>query len=470
MKSKIPKAYKEERKDIFNKRFGVVFNGEDNLKPLITENVIDLSPTASQCADTYQAFLGGAGFVVDLSGVDVSDVFWEETNPDDLLSDVAESVSRHQAACIIVGYNAAFEKDSFKVVPYELCRVGDKDDDNYRGKVAVSPNGWGKRLKKEDVDVYDIYNPRPEVIQEQVERDGGWHNYKGQIYFFRMSNKYTYPKPLIDRALSFAEVEYHMGLYYKGTVLRSFEDVTVIRHRQFPKKEDENQFYKNIEELSGVENASSKFIVEDDWDDEREKSGNFKFDTIKNEVKAEKYAHFESSSSNLIRKAFKNIPPQLVDYVSGKLGNTSGEDLIKAQSVYNSLTAKDRDKLERLFKELFWNYKEDINPSQDWTIKQYALLDDGTVDENAPGSESAPTNQSTQSEEEKLNKQAQANLRGSVGGVTGVLSIQTSVSQEITDYDSGMAMLEEIFGFSNDVAKKILGNPKKGAVNGPVNE
>lgn len=379
MKSKIPQAYKEERRVIYNKRFGVIFNGEDNLFPLITENTINLSPTATQCAWTYETFIGGGGFEEDLSEVNLSPNFWENYTPEDLLSDVAESASIHQACFIIVNYNANYQKDSYKLVPYELGRVGKQDSDSYSGRIVVSPNGWGRGLKKDEVDVYDVYNPRPEVIQKQVDRDGGWHNYKGQILFFKMNNKYIYPKPLIEGGEVFAEVEYKMGLFYKGTVDRSFEDITFIRHRQFPEKSDEDDFYKNIDSLSGVENSSSKLIIQDDWDDEREKSGNFKFDTIKNEVKSEKYAHFETSASNFIRKKFKNIPPQLIDYVSGKLGNTSGEDLVKAQSVYNALTAKDRNKIERLFQELFHNYKENINPTNNWTISQYSLLDDGTV-------------------------------------------------------------------------------------------
>lgn len=381
MKSKIPKSFTEERKDIFNKRFGVIFHGEDNLKSIINESIIDNSPTASQCAWTYQTFLAGGGFNVDMADVNLSDVFWEDTNPDDLLMEIADPASKHQGCYIRVGYNANYQKDSFSVIPYSLCRVGEKDSDDYSGKIVVSPKGWGRNVKKEDVDVYDNYNPRPEVIQAQVDRDGGWDEYKGQIFFFRFSKKHTYPISLIEKAENFALVEYKMGGFYKGTVDRSFEDLTVIRHRQFPDKQSERDFYKNIEELSGVENASSKLLVQDEWDDEREKSGNFKFDTIKNEVKAEKYAHFETSSSNFIRKSFKNIPPQIIDYIAGKLGNTSGEDLVKAQSIYNALTAVDRQKLERLFKELFWNYKDPINPTNDWTIKQYKLLDDGTTDQ-----------------------------------------------------------------------------------------
>ena len=214
-----------------------------------------------------------------------------------------------------------------------------------------------------------------------MERDGGWHNYKGQIFFFKLDKKHTYPISLIEGAINFAEVEYHMGLYYKGTVQRGFENITMIRHRKFDNDNDKREFYRNIEELSGLENASSKLIVEDDWDDEREKTGNVRLDTIENEIKAEKYKHFEESASNYIRKGYKNIPQQLIDYIAGKLGNTTGEDLVKAQAIYSKSTAWDRKKLGRLFKELFWNYKEQINPSNDWSIKEYSLLDDGTVNQ-----------------------------------------------------------------------------------------
>jgi len=454
MKSKLVEPYKAEHKEIYNKRFGVIFNGEDNLKPLIIENLIDASPTASQCAWIYESFLGGGGFEIDLSKINLSGNFWETVTPNDLLFDVSESASRHQAAYVVVGYNANFQKDSYQILPYSLCRVGKKDSAGYSGKILVSPNGWGKYLKKEDVDVFDSYNPRPEVIQAQVEAAGGWDNYKGQIAFLRLSKKHTYPKTLIERAYTFADVENNLGLYYNATVKRSFEDITYIRHRAFPNKTAENEFYSNVEKLSGLENASSKLIIEDDWDDQNQKPvGNFKFDTIKNDVKPEKYAHFESSSSNYIRKAFKDIPPQMVDFISGKLGNTSGDDLLKAQAVYNSRIGRDQEKLEMFFAEIFDNYKEDINPSGSWKIKQYSLLDDGTAEDG------------TQRDSEtdlaaKEIRTAQATLRGSVGGVTAILAIQTSVAAKTTTYDSGVAMLENIFGYSNEIAKSILGQPE----------
>lgn len=439
MKSKVVEPYKAEHKEVFNKRFGVIFNGEDNLKPLIIENLIDASPTASQCAWIYESFIGGGGFEIDFSKVNLSDNFWETVTPNDLLFDMAESVSRHQGAFVVVGYNANFQKDSYQILPYSLCRVGKKDSAGYSGKIVVSSNGWGKYLKEKDVDVFDTYNPRPEVIQAQVEAAGGWENYKGQIAFLRLSKKHTYPKTLIERAYTFADVEYNLGLYYNATVKRSFENITIVRHRKFPNAIDQTDFEKNLKSLSGLENSSSKLMVEDDWDDEREKTGNFKFDTIKNDVKPDKYAHFENSSSNYIRKAFKNIPPQLVDYIAGKLGNTSGEDLLKAQSVYHSLVGRDQEKIEMFFAELFDNYKENINPAGNWKIKQYSLLDDGTANDGAQ----QPVN----------------NALASFDSVTAILAIQKSVNENVTSFGSGVAMLESIFKLSKETAKSILGKP-----------
>ena len=55
------------------------------------------------------------------------------------------------------------------------------------------------------------------------------------------------------------------------------------------------------------------------------------------------------------------------------------------------------------------------------------------------------------------NAEAQARLRGSVGGVQGILAIQASVSQGITPRSSALATLIEIYGFDNATANRILG-------------
>ena len=53
--------------------------------------------------------------------------------------------------------------------------------------------------------------------------------------------------------------------------------------------------------------------------------------------------------------------------------------------------------------------------------------------------------------------QAQASLRGSVGGVQGILAIQAQVAEGTTSESAALATLVEIYGFDEDTAKEILG-------------
>jgi len=52
---------------------------------------------------------------------------------------------------------------------------------------------------------------------------------------------------------------------------------------------------------------------------------------------------------------------------------------------------------------------------------------------------------------------AQANLRGTVGGVQGLIEIQKSISENTTTRESALTMLEEIYGFSKEKSERILG-------------
>ncbi len=455
MRSKVIASYKKEVQEIYNKRFGVVFNGEDNQKPLVTENLIASSPTALLCCEIYASFLGGGGFQKDLSKVNLSENFWELITPDNLLFDACEQIAKHQGVFVQIAYNALYQKESYKIIPYTLCRVGKKDSNGYSGKIIVSSKGWGRSLKKDDVSVFDTYNPNPEVIQKQVENAGGWENYKGQIAFFSLQKNKVYPNSLIDSVGNFTDTENQIGYFYNSIVHRGFNDITVIRHKPFESEAEERTFTENASNVNGAQNAGSIWMIQERGNTDIETDKSFSFDKISGDQKPERYKHVEVSSSNYIRKAFK-IPAQLVDFVQGKLGGSNGEDIKIWQAVYNNITARQRKAIEVFFTELFRDYKESINPDGNWTIKQYSLLSNGTVGEENEDGTKTPQKENY---EEKLKKEAQATLRGSVGGVTGVLSIQTSVAQKVTAYDSGVAMLEEIFGYSTETAKRILGEP-----------
>jgi hypothetical protein len=78
---------------------------------------------------------------------------------------------------------------------------------------------------------------------------------------------------------------------------------------------------------------------------------------------------------------------------------------------------------------------------------------------NAIGIELEATGQPSESAPNNLEAESQAKLRGSVGGVNGILGIQLSVSNGTTQYNSAVEILSSIYGFSESEAKAILGNP-----------
>jgi len=55
--------------------------------------------------------------------------------------------------------------------------------------------------------------------------------------------------------------------------------------------------------------------------------------------------------------------------------------------------------------------------------------------------------------------EAQAALRGSVGGVQGILAVQQSVSMGTTTFESALSILTIVYGFTEQDAKDLLGEP-----------
>lgn len=92
------------------------------------------------------------------------------------------------------------------------------------------------------------------------------------------------------------------------------------------------------------------------------------------------------------------------------------------------------------------------------TMDEYRLA---TGRDPLPKPKSADGSESANKDTDVRTQEQQAALRGSVGGVTGILSIQSGVSMGTTTYDAGIAILTIVYGFSDEDAKKLLGAPKE---------
>ena len=94
--------------------------------------------------------------------------------------------------------------------------------------------------------------------------------------------------------------------------------------------------------------------------------------------------------------------------------------------------------------------KENYDISSELT--NILLVENTTTSSNGDGSDLESTPEAVDQ-----NAIAQANLRGSVGGVQGILAIQQGVSSGITSVSSAVTTLVEIYGFDESTAKRVLG-------------
>jgi hypothetical protein len=141
--------------------------------------------------------------------------------------------------------------------------------------------------------------------------------------------------------------------------------------------------------------------------------------------------------------AANNAPKQLIKSDESLFGQNSSVYL-EQKKFYDEQTEEERSKLEQTITYLgFPCIIENIT----YEPKTISTGEVETVDV---------------SDETKI---AQANLRGSVGGVQGLLAIQQSFANNLTDYGSAITILTEIYGFTNAVADALLGSPDKTPIN-----
>jgi hypothetical protein len=126
----------------------------------------------------------------------------------------------------------------------------------------------------------------------------------------------------------------------------------------------------------------------------------------------------------------------------------SGESLQEAKKMYWENTSKERNILETIINDVVQNL-----PNWNGSYAKIVSLFEVDMEANIG---------------DVKRIEAQAQLKGSVGGVQALLQIQQAVSAQLTDLESAVVIIEEIYGISGDLARKMLGTPKLGIQNPPA--
>ena len=367
----------ESRRTEMGKYRGFPFlaNGEGNDYPTKIELLVGGSATAKACAGVIADFIYGKGFSLEAearaTAKERGERFKKESlyindrreTPNDLLKKVARSLSYHRGVFLQINYNQLYQKTSVQVLPYGYCRLGVKDSNNYRGKVLYY-NNWDKLQDKKEIDknvsVIDLYDPRPEVIQEQVDKAGGWNNYKGQVFFLNLDRNDSYPLAWADTVLLDCESEMLSSKYTRNGFKKGFFGTYAFVTSPFKSEADKEEFQEHLRRSIGVEAEQSVFHFQ------LEMSGDKLEDQvlvkpIESNVKADLFEYADRKTANNIRKTYGNVPPVLIDFVEGKLGNTSGESLKEARVFMQEQMQEERQDVQEMFEELFDNFAEPIS-------------------------------------------------------------------------------------------------------------
>lgn len=440
----------------FDKQLGVYHNGIDNNYPERVERIINNSATAKPAVKLFRKYIVGKGFD-SLNNFIVHDV--KAITLRKFLTKLANSYAYHNGAFIHVNYNLNFKIKSLDVLPFGSCRIGNKDDKQYNGKIILY-NNWdelnGKIDKTKFISI-DVFNPSSKVIKAQIKKAGSIEKYKGQIFFFNPEET-IYPLAHIDNVIDDADSE-KMSSVFKNTSLRKgfFGKKIVITppmigeelrtddkllsddqlsQKRYIETEREN-FKKSMQSFIGADNADGMLHLEMEFEgDDINKT--MSFIDVNTNINDKLFEYTEKSTANNIRKALGNIPSILIENNESSVFGNSGEMLKQAKLFYQDQTEEDRDTLETdVLKPLLKLFQDFIIPEDG--LKIIPLID---------------TDTSNRTED------AQAELKGSVGGVTALTQLVQSVSQGILDLEAAVNIVVNIYGFDEPTARKMIGTPK----------
>lgn len=358
-----------------NQTFGILNYDLDNAYPQRMLELVAASPTAKDCWNKRAKFIGGNGFEEKTLGKKL--INEKGLTLAKLLKAVATDKALFNGFGIHLNYNANYQVASAHYVKFEDIRMGNTDCADTANQYAIY-NDWGrkswKHVMRSKIVFIDQYNPDPTVIDEQVEKAGGWEHYKGQLYYF---NPEVEDYPLIEADSVWEDFETEAGIktFNNREVTTGFLPSTML-FMQARREEADNstpdsgllngsnspsQLEKDLGAFQGTKSAQKIIVIE--YEDEASKP-EFKPYAIQNNDKL--FEATEKSVEARIIKGF-SVPKELINAEKSS-GLSNGGEKKEAIREFNDNTAPDRLELSEVFEELFSNFCQTLNPSGNWNI------------------------------------------------------------------------------------------------------
>jgi hypothetical protein len=465
--------------------------GNNDFPQQLLQNVYN-SPVASAAVELWQEFVEGDGFIEETTG-DLRVNKKQDLN--DLHALVSADFASMWGCSVHVGYNLVGERISFKHLPFEGARLGALNDNGITDKVYYNPYYGTPDFDKKFTKWFYAYNPSPEVVKAQIIS----HNqlvaekkvdfpYPGQVYWFSIERPLAriYPQPFYYSAVSWFQVDASIQKFHSRNIDNNFLLSVLINKFGDPStpagdKDTDGNFTSTVGELfnkemgdfAGADNAGSVLV---NWYDREEEKADIT--AFPNNTNDTLFTTLQNLVSDQIAIGTKTPRVLLGIATAGKLGDT--QEVLNAIKVMQGRTRRMRQALSRIYKTLFKDFRgvtqetdftiKNINPFDilpDWVVgklttdqtdkyiaENFNIEFEEIVEEEVGEEKKAVTNDPVQAA-------AQAQLKGSVGGVQGILSIQQGVTDGLTTRESALEVLQLIYGFTLDESNRLLGQPKE---------
>jgi hypothetical protein len=367
----------------WNKSADVYSNDVDNGYPERMDRLINNSVTAKSAAAIMVQYLIGKGFGAENDSLIIN----KEKNLKliDFADDVADDLVKQRGVFIHVNWNALYQISDFSVIPYEWCRIGRMDSNDYAGKIAVCKE-WLKP-KRSDIQLIDIFNPRKKVIDAQVEKAGGWEHYKGQVLFVNMDTKLLYPLSRIDSVAEDCDSEAQAAVYKNRLLRKGFFGNTLVVTRPLvgegletgskallDAESERERFQQAIKDSLGAQNTGGVLCLEMDFAGEKLEDA-LLVKQIESKIDDKLFNYTETSVRENILVAFNNLPAGLVKTNEATLFGNSGEAIREMKRTYWENTTKERVLLASVINQLL--EKSQDHPSLN--VEPIKLIDDAII-------------------------------------------------------------------------------------------
>jgi hypothetical protein len=463
--------------------------GAANAKPFEIVTTINRSITGSACIRTFSQYLYGNGFMSEsLASAKVNSTL----TFDGLLRSITSPFTKFSGFAFNVKYNAEFKIRLIYPMPFESLRLGIPDEEGNISHLVYNPYFGTAEYDKKYNQVFDTFNPDPRIVQDQVLRDG--KGYKGQIFWFGLESEYNrfYPLPY-----------WYSDNHGKGGGKDAMENEYLLS--RLLNKELDHGFLQNVlMKVVGDPDEPIKISADSASREVYRTAGellseqiNSKFAGVDGDnmmilwsAMKEQFPEIQAFPSNFNYEKLKDVADKIKQDIASSLqiplilagiqtsGSLSKDDIESAVQLMYSNVRFYQSILEDTFRTILTYWHDMTLAGESTDIQNYNPFPESKsvdpiiwaemsktdranwINENteytvttSSTTDSSATNESENPEQAA----AQAQLRGSVGGVQGILQIADNFKKGIINDVAAITILQEIFGFDEAIARNILG-------------